>query len=66
MMAAEESQITIGLNQKEGYGTTMGLDSSPVQNRMGTSGTLNDNAANDFCRVSQVTDKDTVDRLPQS
>lgn len=31
MMAAEESQITIGLNQKEGYGTTMGLgDSSPA------------------------------------
>lgn len=31
MMAAEESQITINLNQKEGYGATIGLgDSSPV------------------------------------
>ena len=51
MMAAEESQITIGINQKENYATLGLSDAEMAQNRLGTSGTLNDNVG-DFCRAS--------------
>ena len=66
-MAVEESQITIGINQKELAATLVLSEKEQVQNRLGTSGTLNEQPGGiDFCRVSQMTDKDTVDRLPQT
>ena len=65
-MTVEESQITIGINQKEYAATLVLSDLEQNLNRLGTSGTLNDNPGIDFCRTSQMTDKDTVSRLPQT
>ena len=58
LMEPGASQIT--LNRRDV--NQAGLENA--QQRLGTSGTLNDNVANDFCRQSQMTDKDTVERLP--
>ena len=42
-------------------------DAEALRQRVGTSGTLGDNIVgqNEFFRQSQMTDKDTVERMPQ-